>query len=54
MLFRDQEIDHLLDGDPGCLAQVFMHPHGDVVGGRLTPRPAQVQVFTHDELEYAS
>src|SRR5262245_22387088 len=46
-----QEINRLAGGELGSQRQVFVQSHDDVVRRRLRPRPLQVQVFTHHELE---
>src|SRR6478672_9774919 len=38
----DEEVDHLLSGCPRGLREVEVGAHGDVVGGRLGPRPRQL------------
>src|SRR5580704_6648986 len=53
MLFGDEEIDHLADGEGGAGVQVIVEAHGDVVRGRFGARPLQVQVLAHDELKRA-
>ena len=53
MFFRNQEIDRFPHGDARRFGEVGMHPHRDVVRGRLGARPAQMHVLAHDELERA-
>src|SRR5439155_19117673 len=53
MLFRDEEIDHLADGERGAGVQVIVEAHGDVVRGCFGARPLQAHVLAHDELKRA-
>src|SRR6202158_5760132 len=53
MLFGDEEIDHLADGERGAGVQVIVEAHGDVVGGRFGARPFQMHVLAYDELKGA-
>jgi len=53
ILLAHEEVHHLLHADLGRLREILVHPHRDVVRGRLCHRPAQVHVLPDNELKPA-